>query len=100
MHRKSPHIKLKKIDAQKDSKSSKALRRRKNCEAAQAERQAKKELRESKAKDLKIDSYLYPIGLKLLLLGIDTLFSIKLKENHLREITPAMMARLKSRKLT
>ena len=54
MHRKSPHIELKKIDAQKDSKSSKALRRRKNREAIQAERQAKKELRESKAKDLKI----------------------------------------------
>ena len=60
MHRKSPHIELKKIDVQKDSKSSKASRRRKNREAAQAERQAKKELRENKAKDLKIDSYPVP----------------------------------------
>ena len=56
MHRKSPHIELKKIDTQKESKSSKASRRRKNREAAQAERQAKKELRESKAKDVKTDS--------------------------------------------
>ena len=57
MHRKSPHIELKKIDAQKDSKSSKASRRRKNREAAQAERQAKKELRENKAKDLKTNRF-------------------------------------------
>ena len=70
MHRKSPHIELKKIDAQKDSKSSKASRRRKNREAAQAERQAKKELRESKAKDLKTaDSYPVPDRFKAFTIG-------------------------------
>ena len=69
MHRKSPHIELKKIDAQKDSKSSKASCRRKNREAAQAERQAKKELRENKAKDLKTDSYPVPDRFKVFTIG-------------------------------
>ena len=70
MHRKSPHIELKKIDAQKDSKSSKASHRRKNRKAAaQAERQAKKELRGNKAKDLKTNSYPVPDRFKAFTIG-------------------------------
>ena len=69
MHCKSPHIELKKIDVQKDSKSSKASHRRKNHEGAQAEKQAKRELKENKAKDLKTDSYPVPDRFKAFTIG-------------------------------